>query len=400
MIRIVEVLEATEGGTRRHLLDAVDALAIGDFEVRIVCAERRDPLFREDIETLRRAGHPVHVLPMTRQLHPPWDMISYFKLGNILRRHPCDILHLHSSKAGFLGRIRKPTGAARIIYSPHCFPFCQRVNPLLRRLYEGAERHASRHTDLLLAVSSAERNLAIQGGLFPAAKATVLHNAVDVDRLEGEAGARPPDRPVSPLVFGFLGMLTPQKAPLDFLDAARRLLALGGEARFLLPSKGWLLPKVKRYISHYGLGEHVQLVAPPRPFARYYRLFDVGVLPSLWEGLSYSLLEALALRLPVLASRIPGNEEVVRPLGEDPFVPPSNPVELANRMAAWLDRPIGDLVDWGERGRKLVATNYRLDQWGEALRRIYRSLASSGSGLSLLPPAMKDPDARTISSLS
>ncbi len=68
-IRIMQVLEATRDGTRRYLKGVVAALSSDELELHVVCAVRRDPTFVEDVETYRRAGHAVTILPMTRGPH-------------------------------------------------------------------------------------------------------------------------------------------------------------------------------------------------------------------------------------------------------------------------------------------------------------------------------------------
>lgn len=373
MIKVVEVLEATAAGTRKHLKSLVAALPADEFDVRIVCSTRRDPTFVDDLRAFAAEGRRVIVLPMTRAAHPVLDSLACLRLHRILAQEPCDILHLHSSKAGFLGRLAAWGKHCKVIYSPHAFPFLQ-TSPL-RPFYRLAERMNSARTDLLLAVGCAEADVALEGALFPPSKVQVLENALDVGELEREVARQPCIEAGGGSVVGFLGELRTQKDPFTLLDAADLLRERLPQVRFALPAWGPLLPAVRRRIRRLDLGARVQLVARNGVLLPYYHGLRLAVQCSLWEGLPYTLLEALALRVPVLGSDIPPVAELLRDVSPRLLFPPGRADVLAERIEEALalsGEERGTLV---ERGRARIERRHRLDAWGSRIREVYRSLA-------------------------
>ncbi len=374
----MQVLEATRDGTRRHLNEVVAALASDEFKLHIVCAVRRDPTFGEDVEEYRRAGHAVTILQMTRGPHLYYDPGAVRRLRRLLECWPCDVLHLHSAKAGFLGRLAaRRSSPCRVIYSPHAFPFLQRVAFPKRWLYRLAERLLARSTDVLLAVSEAEGRLAVETGLFPADRVRVLPNAVDVDKLDREVGPRLRGRATG-RTFALVGELRVQKGPFVFLEAIRQLRDRQVPARFVMPERGRDLRAVRRYLRRHRLETLVELLPAEGSLAALYREADFAVLPSLWEGLPYAALDALALRRVVIASRLPVFEDLLGPLDRRLLFPPGNSRALAERMELWAQRPRLELEALVDRGRRMILEHHGMAAWRKALRRIYRSVTETG----------------------
>ena len=261
MIHVVEVLEATVGGTRKHLRYLVDALPPGEFDVTVVCSTKRDPTFACDIDHFRRSGRRVHVVPMVRAPHPYRDWASIRRLRTILKSAPCDVLHLHSSKAGWVGRLAAWDLGCKVVYSPHAFPFQQQCTAPVRRLYRFAERLTARRTDMLLAVSPAEGRLAVDSGLFESSRVRVVSNALSLPELDGEVARFPGvDERNGSFRIGFLGDLRRQKDPLTFLDAASILSERRRDAQFFLPEWGPMLPAVRRRLRRRPLAGRAPLV--------------------------------------------------------------------------------------------------------------------------------------------
>ncbi len=378
VIRVVQVLEATAGGTRRHLGELLAALPPDEFDVRLVCAARRDPSFREDMAGFLGRGVEVHELPMVRAPHPLWDPVAALRLRALLRARPCDILHLHSSKAGWLGRLAAWNLDCTVVYSPHGFAFLQRTPWPRAWIFETAERLAARRTDVLLAVGRAEGALAVERGLCDPERLRVIPNAVDSDALEARVGARRslPSAPAE-RVLGFIGELRPQKDPLVFLEALRILWDRGHPFRAVLPAQGSLLGAARRFLAGRRLTERIELIPPDGSLVPIYRRMDVAVLPSRWEGLPYALLDALALGVPVLGSDIAPIAEVLRPLDPRLLFRAGSAESLADQTAVLLSAPEDELRAIGERGKVLVRGDHDAAAWRRSIQDLYRSLAQA-----------------------
>ena len=371
-IRIVQVLEATAGGTRRHLREVADALACDAFEVEIVCAVGRDPGFRADLERFRAQRHRVTELPMARGLRPLADTRAVQDLRRLLRRRRPDLVHLHSAKAGWLGRLAARGLGLPVLYSPHAFPFLQDDPAPVRRLYEWAERLAARWTTRLVAVSDAEAALAVERGLFPRDQIDVLANAVDREALDRSVGPLPPLREPGRRVFGLVGELRAQKAPELLLEATRRVRARGVGLRLALPTGGPLRRRVGDRVRRLGLTDAVEFVEADAGLEALYRRCDVAVLPSGWEGLPYTMLEALALGRTLITSDLAVFRQFVAPVSDDLLFARGDAAALADRLAHWARAPTEELERVAARARQAAGHWPDLADWGRGLRALYR----------------------------
>ena len=374
-IRVVLVLEATAGGTRRYLRELVAALRSDEFDLRVVCANRRAGSFEEDIASFRARGIETHVLPMTRAPHPVLDPLAVIRLRSLLRRAPCDVLHLNSAKAGWIGRLAAWNLDCRVVYSPHGFPFLQRSPLSLPKLYEWAERVTARRTDLLLAVGADEGRVAVGRGLFESARVRIVRNAIDVERVEREVGRRRsiPDDPAERVV-GMIGELRRQKDPMCFLEALRILRARGRFVRAVLPAEGKLLARARRFLCRANLQEQVELLPSDGSLSAIYRRTDIGVMPSRWEGLPYSLLDALALGIPVLGSDIGPLTDLLAPIDPRLAFRAGRPDALADALEVLLTAPSGELESIGGAAREIVLRDHSSDKWRAEMINVYRSL--------------------------
>ena len=383
--RVLHVLEATTGGTRRHLFDLVTRLDPARFAVHVVVSTRRDPGFLADLEALRARGLGVTVIPMTREIHPLRDAVALLRLRVAIRTARPDIVHTHSSKGGFLGRIAaRLAGVPVVVHTPHVFAFQMAVGPLRRRLYLALERGAARLADRIICVCPAERAAAILARVAQPAQLVVIENGIAPlpppiaaarAQMRSELAIRPDE-----LVVGTVGRYTRQKGHADLLAAAPAVLQRHPRTRFVLAGAGELRPAIEAQIARLALGDHVLLVGAQEDAARFYPAFDVTVLPSLWEGLPYSLLEAMAAGAAVVATRVGGIPDVILSGKTGLLVPPLAPEALAQAIAALLADP-ALRARLGAAARALVPVRYAVDTMVRKTAELYAvRLAARRSG--------------------
>ncbi|MBQ6102953.1 MAG: glycosyltransferase, partial [Kiritimatiellae bacterium] len=147
-LRVLLVLEATIGGTRRHLRDLALGLAARGFTVHIAYSAGRDPDFARDLVLFREQGIGLTEIHMRRGLSGR-DVAAIIRLRRLIRQLRPDIVHLHSTKAGFIGRFAALGTGAAVLYSPQCFAF--EMESALRPVYRLAERLLAPLADGLVA---------------------------------------------------------------------------------------------------------------------------------------------------------------------------------------------------------------------------------------------------------
>ena len=381
-IKVVEILEATTGGTRRHLFDLVMNLDPERFAVSILCSARRDPAFQADLLLFRERGIPATVVPMVRDLRPWADLSAWRQIRrHLLERRP-DIVHTHSSKAGFVGRLA--ARSARIpcvVHTPHHFAFDMEIGGLRRAFYLQLERWAARFTNRFICVCPAERASALRRRLAAADKFTVIENgirpaaaapdAVAAERWRHEIGL-PPGAPL----IGAVGRLTRQKGHEDLLQAMPAVLRRFPAARLLLVGDGELRTALARQAAALEVSRNVIFAGQREDVLPLYPLLEVLAMPSLWEALPYALLEGMAAGRAIVASAVGGMADVLRQGESGLLVPPHAPAALAEAICALLaDAELRSRL--GVNAKRVVAQHCRLDEMVARTAAVY---ATCGAG--------------------
>ncbi len=309
-LRLLEVLEPSGGGSGRHVLDLCRGMAARGHHVEAIYSPlRAEESFIAELTGMGLAA--VHSVEMTRSPDLS-DFAAYRKLRGIIGRDRFDIIHSHSSKAGALTRLRLPGAHIPRVYTPHAF---RTMDPGLgkgaRLVFGTIETLLARYfTDSLICVSEDEHRHAVSLGM-PEDKLSVVVNGAAPPPTEMARTVRASfGIPDDAFVFGFIGRLSAQKAPLRLVDAFRLLAGKHPQAHLLMVGSGEMESEVARAIAESGLKNRMHLTkAFTGPQA--VGAFDLLVMPSLYEAMSYVMLEAAAAGKPILCTAFGGATTVV-----------------------------------------------------------------------------------------
>ena len=320
VIRVLLVLEATIGGTRRHLRDLALGLREQGFVVHIAYSALRDPDFVRDIELFHSHGIGLTEIPMRRGPSPLRDLGAATHLRRLIRKFKPDVIHLHSTKAGLVGRIAAFGAGLPVLYTPHCFAF--EMESRLRPLYRLAETLLAPLTDGLIAVCESEAEAARSIG-YAEKKVHVVYNGV-------EHSLSSPN--VKRNGIAFIGRNCRQKGADTLLDAWLMLKKALPDASLTLMSDldadmREAFSRAGAVVRDFGTAEEAALL-----------LADSAVLamPSRWEAFPYLLLEAMSCGLAVVASDVGGVRECVHDRENGLLVPPGDARELAMALQELL----------------------------------------------------------------
>ena len=239
------------------------------------------------------------------------------------------------------------------------------------------DRTVSRFVDRVIAVSEAARAFLISGKGYAADKIVVVPNGRDLstfrpgagrDALRKELGL---DR-VVPLV-GVVGRLEAQKGHAYLLEAWPSVAAEFPDARLLVVGDGSLRPRLEARTGELGVGESVIFAGFRADIPRVLDAIDVLVLPSLYEGMPLTAIEASAMGRPVVATAVDGTPEVIREARTGRLVPPADPVALSRAIRSLLRDPLG-AQRMGRAGRDFVVDRFDLDRQVASTARVYREL--------------------------
>jgi len=377
-IRVLEVMEATGGGTKKHLELLVTNLDRSSFDVTVACPSARHPSYGDEstVAELQAAGVRIHIVEMRRAIAPASDLASFWQLWSLMRRDSFDVIHTHSSKGGFLGRLAaRCAGAKAVVHTAHGLYFLGQQG-FKRAFYLGLERLASRLTDCFIAVSESEKVMAIESGLFRPDQVVVIENGielanVDIDlaQLQQEPGLNP-HRPI----VGTVSRFNPQKDPATLLRAIALLIRAAPEIQFVWCGNGELKSQAESLARHLGIHEHIVFTGYREDVLELMALFDVFVVSSLFEGLPYTLLEVMSLGKPVVATDVVGSRDVVMHEETGLLVPPQDPPALAEAVLHLLRSP-DEAQRMGQTGRGLVAHRFTLKRMMAKTEQVYHKLA-------------------------
>lgn len=370
----MQVLEPSGGGSGRHFIDLCRGLSQRGHTVHAVYSPRRaEERFVAELVSLGLDG--VHPVDMARSPGLS-DFGAYASLRRLMRKHgPFDAVHGHSSKAGALARIRLPGRQPPRIYTPHAF---RTMDPALGKagqiVYGTIETCLARFfTDRVICVSADEYAHARAIGI-PRKKLSIVVNGVETPP-DGQRGKirQALAIPADALVFGFVGRLSPQKAPERLVDAFTAAAAKLPDAHLLMVGVGELEDMVRRRIDQSPAGARIHLTrrytGPEAMDA-----VDTIVMPSRYEAMSYVMLEAAAAGKPLILTEVGGASTVLEHGCNGILVAnDDNPHSLANAMIA--------LADPSCLQRYAVAASLRRNDYGlprmiTETEAIYRSLVT------------------------
>jgi glycosyltransferase involved in cell wall biosynthesis len=312
-----------------------------------------------------RAGEPG----VTRRALPAHAPPAAAVLRGMMRRGGFDVVHSHASRAhgwvalARLGLRRRP---------PHVVS--RRVDFAVGRGAVGALKYR-RGADAYIAISRGVRDVLVAGGI-PAERIHLAPSGIDLAKFERlrepsylreEFGVTPRER-----IVGSVAALAPHKSHRDLLHAAARVRARRDDVRFFLVGEGELRTGLERLAEELGIREAVVFTGFRPDALELMSIFDVFVMSSYLEGLGTSIMDAHALRVPVVATRAGGIPEIVEDGVTGLLVPPRAPDLLAEAILRMLDD--GALREACAREAQLRSTGYDYHAMVHKTLDVYRRL--------------------------
>ncbi len=309
------------------------------------------------------------------------DFAAYGRVRRLLRGLRPDIVHTRNLPTVDLAVPARLAGVRRLVHGEHGLDVFEldggnaRYNRLRRLLRPVVDRYVAVSRDL---AGWLEQTIRV-----PPRRLSLIYNGVDTGRFRPQprpAGLLPPDfAPDDAVVIGTIGRLEPVKDQVTLARAFARLLQerpdLRRRARLVMIGDGSLRPAVEQVLAEAGAAQLAWLPGYRDDAAALYGCLDVFTLPSRREGVSNTVLEAMASGLPVVATAVGGNPEIVVAGETGRLVPPANPDALAAALAGYMDAPQAAQAH-GTAGRRRVEQTFSLAAMVAGYLAVYDALTS------------------------
>ena len=359
-IRVAHVVHQLDvGGLERVVINLIKNLPRDQWEASLYTLREGGQLVHE----LREDGFPVHHLNKK-------DGVNYklfFRIAGLFKQEKVDIVHCHNFGALLYGsvgsRLARTSGT---VYTAHGIYSSERLGRLkFARLLP---------VDRILAVSADSREAMLAHGSMAPDAVETLPNGIDTtlfgakadsSELRAELGL-PLDAPV----FGIVARLSPEKMHSVLLDAMALLIKRVPNAVLVIVGDGDIRADLEKHAAEIDVTSNVSFLGVRSDVHRLLQALDVFVLSSRAEGLSLTLLEAAAAGLPIVATDVGGNSEVVVDGQTGILVEPNNPSALAAAMERIATDPERGR-SMGELGRARVNEFYSLDAMVKRYEAVY-----------------------------
>jgi len=361
-------------GAERVILTLAKHLNPTRFRVLLLCFEGKDGLASRLIRTARRLDLAVETVKVNGRLDPS----AIRQIREILKAHSVSIVHAHDFKGTFYALLASANLGIKRVVTAHG----STRDSLLMKAYLFLDEHVVyRFFDKIIAVAEYVREDLKRKGLN-AQRIEVIPNAVDPSLLDLDGKDPSPAAVPCPSkgakVFGVIGRLFPDKGHEFFLEAFRRVVDTDPSAQALIVGGGPLKDHLTDRIRTLALEHHVHLCGVQSDMKSIYDQLDFLVIPSLREGLPYVLLEALACKVPVLATAVGDIPRLVEHGHTGFLVPPADAAALARYMRRLLIDP-EEASRMADNGSRLVRERYSATRMAAQTERLYETLLARSS---------------------
>jgi len=327
------------------------------------------------------AGIPFQrVRNLVRPIHPARDILALLKLTRLLSDQRPDIVHTHSGKAGFLGRLAAHrAGVPVVVHHIHGPSFGPFQGPVANWTLRNAERVAGRHTTHFVCSANAMSRLYLAAGIGEPRQYTRVFSGFDLDpflNVANDSGLRRElGLAADAFVIGKLARMAPLKGHEDLLETLNRLLPSCPKARLLFVGGGARRQAVEEQADAMGLADRVVFtgLVPPESVPRYIGIMDCIAHLSRREALSRALPQGLAAGRPVVCYDFDGADEVCRD-GDTGYLVRTGDIDTAVSRLRQLAAEPALRFRLGQRGRDFVLANFSSATLVQSLLDLYRRL--------------------------
>ncbi len=307
--RIMHIVQSA-GGVERYILMLLKNMDSSKYENILVCSND----YKE--ENYNGLVNAFECINMIRPINIVSDVKAIIYVRSIIKKYKPNIVYMHSSKGGAIGRIANIGIKNNSIYNPHGWSFNMDCDPKKKAIYRWTERLLSRLCNMIIAISDYEKKTAIENKICRPDKIRVIYNGTDIDeyiRKKDIYSLTRADLGIQndAYIIGTVGRLSKQKAPDTFIKAAGIIKKYIPKAFFLMVGDGEMKNEIEDLIRKMDLQKSVLVTGWVNEPMEYIRLFDQAMLLSRWEGFGLVLAEYMLAKKPIIATNVDAISDLI-----------------------------------------------------------------------------------------
>ncbi len=365
-----------KGGSAENTFLTIKGMDRSRYEITLISGKEDDPSQDRSAQMREMGVEHIPIRELSRNISLIRDWKAMLKIRRILKNRNFNIVHTHTSKAGFLGRIAaRAVKTPLIIHTPHghvLFGYFGKIKTLVFKILE---KWINQITDNIIALTEREKEDYVFSKLANKDKITVIHSGIELKKYknlsieEKQSLKKTLNIPEETLIVGTAGRLVPVKGPEILMRAAEKVLMKHPDVYFLFAGDGDQRRALGLLANGLGIKKNIVFLGWRADLVEILSLYDIFVLPSLNEGMGRVLVEAMALGKPIVASDIGGIPDLIFHGKNGFLVPPQKSSELAQYIQFLLEDE-NLRTSMGQKG-KILSRNFSIEKMVQNIESLY-----------------------------
>ena len=379
--KIIYLITKSEwGGAQKYIFNLATNLDKDKYDVLVLAGEGNDELFNRLKES---EVDYIKLDSLKRAISLKQDFKAFNEIYKILKKEKPDVIHLNSSKISILGSLAAKRyntfrrDKAKVIYTVHGWVFNEPLSPFKQRMYFYLEKWTSRFKDIIICVSELDKQIATAANIALEDKLVTIHNGIDLKNLKflntklaKQILLQNIKRDGKFTIIGTIANLYKTKGLNSLIQAAGTLVKHNNNLLFIVIGEGPERKNLENLIKEYNLEKNFYLTGNIDKAYTLLKGFDIFVLPSVKEGWPYTILEALAAEVPIIATKVGGIPEIINDLSNGILIKPGSYKNIAYAIAEIIDNPV--LKKDFKKNSLLSVSKYNLEDFLQQTYNIYK----------------------------
>ena len=324
---------------------------------------------------------------LKRSISPFKDFLALLEIIKLIKKIKPDIIHLNSSKisilgsiAGFISKFKAQNPKPKIFYTVHGWVFNEPLSIFKKIFYKSTEKLTAKFKTKLICVSEYDKKIALKEKITSLKKIITIHNGIKKINFLTKEDAKQKIRKTcnananfsmtDKLLIGSIGNLYKTKGFQYFILAIKKLLISNPQLLAIIIGEGAERKKIEKIIAQHKMQKNIILTGSIDDASTLLPAFDIYVCSSIKEGLSLTIIEAMQAGLPIVATNVGGNPELIEDNKTGLLVESKNPQQIADKIKEIIDN--NELrIKISENARKRALKEFTLEEMTEKTKNIY-----------------------------